>query len=387
MTRAFLVLFALLWSSMAPAYDVFDKELPDRYFDRARARIFGFVQPRFRFVPDDPDAGTRGEVGFSVQRARFEFGGDLFAPKDQHWGISISHLFSIELVPEPRLVDAFLNLKFADELQLTVGQFKAPIHRGILVSDQNNLFADRNRVVSFVPDREIGAMIHGYWGRRFIEWQLALFNGDGPNRLDNINRKFLYVGRVVFSPWGTPGSAFEILKDWRWEGDDRWRPVFSVGYSIHFNVDGPPGQEEAWIGNNAELFFHWRFLTAMSEFFYKVSDYQDPVLPDYRQYGGYLQVGAFLQGIPWLEDHVALMGRIEQANRFQALRVDVPVAGPLDPNQEVRNYSMGVGIYAGKPFFNFVQEFRLVASYTIREELGGFPYKNNEFNVSTNLTF
>ncbi len=381
------VLVGVLAPGSSRAYDVLDEELKNRVFDRAKLKIGGFLQPRFRYSPSDPAANVVGETGFSVQRARLEIQGQLLSPSHRKFGLRMGQKFSLELMPNPQLQDAYLDIAFGDLIQIRVGQFKAPIHRAILVSDANNLFPDRNQITTFVPEREIGLMLHGWWGKRQIEWQAAIFNGEGPNRVINVNRRFLVAGRVVFSPFGSPGATYEILRDWRPEGVEKFRPIFSLGYSFHYNVEGDPGQELAYVGHNVEGFFHWRFLTVMSEFFFKFADFQDPAPADFNQIGWYVQLGAFWYGVPWAEDHIALVARVEQGDRFKPINSDQPAAGPTDPGQASRRTAVGIGLYAGEPLFKFVQEARLIISYTFKEELEGFPLKNDEFNLSMNFTF
>lgn len=389
-----LALWATLWcGATAQAYDVVDKPLKGRTFDRVKVKIGGFVQPRFRFQQGDEAANTDGYLGFSVQRARLEVEGHFLPPEHRHFGFHISQKYSLELVGKngATLQDAYVNMGFGTEFQLRVGQFKATVHRANQVSDANNLFPDRNRITQFsgMPNRDIGAMIHGHWGGkrpRQIAWNLGVYNGEGENRAP-ANQSLLYVARVVFSPWGSPGDSYEILKDWRAPGDDRYIPSLSLGYSFHTNTDGVPGTQQLFLGHNAELFFHWRFLTIMSEFFYRQVDWEDVNIEDYDQLGWYVQAGAFLMGVPWAQDHVALMFRAEQGDEFIPTGPNVPPAGPRDPGQETRRYAVGLGLYGGKPLFDVVQEFRVVLSYTIKEELEGFPLDDDEFNVSMNLTF
>lgn len=371
----------------AQAYDVLDKKLENRSFERLRVGVGGFLQPRFRFTPPDEDVGTQGELGFSLQRVRIIIDSDLMAPSHQRFGFSIRQRFQFELIPEPSLLDANLDIGFGTEFRLKVGQFKSPLHRAVLVSDANNLFADRNQMTRWFTDREMGLMFHGYWGERFITWQAGVFNGEGANRLSNINTKFMYGGRVTFSPLGSPGDAWEILKDWKPEGRETYVPVFTLGYAFNHNTDGPPGQEEVIIRHNVEFFFHWRFLTAMAEFHHAEIYWEQPDIEDYRQMGGYGQFGAFLYGVPWAQDHLALMFRVEQGDRFIPYDENIVVQSAVDPGQASRRYSMGIGLFAGEPMFKKVQDFRVIASYTIKQELEGMPLRNNEVNVTASLRF
>lgn len=374
----------------AHAVPLIDRDLEEAGFSHVRAELGGFIQPRFRWTPDDPDANLNGQIGFNVQRARLSQSVELTgAPigASSHWKFSVREGLSIELSPEPVLQDAFINVGIGTEFQITAGQFKAPVHRAILAGDQNNLFPDRNQITTWVPEREIGVMLHGWWGERVIEWQVAAFDGEGKNRVGNVNKKLMYAGRVAFSPLGSPGTNFEILKDWRPDGQERIRPTFTVGYSFFQNTTGSVGTQQASLGHNVEFFFHYRPLTVMSEVFYRTSDFEAVEVADDHQLGGYVQAGMFLAGVPWAKDHIAVMGRFEQGDPFIPNGADVPPTGPTDPNQGSRRESVGLGIYANEPLFRFVQDLRLVVSYTFRQELEGFDLKNDELNVSSTLSF
>lgn len=387
----------------AQAYEVVDKELKGRAFERMRADVGGFIQPRFLFVQKDREQNSPlGEVGFRVERARLELEGDLLAPEHRRFGFSIRQKYSVEITGDfVSLRDAYVDFAFGTEFQIRAGQFKAPAHRAILVSDAHNLFPSRNFIVSledeveltnadvvdFVPEREVGVMFHGYWGQRVLGWQVGMFNGEGRNRTQNPNRKFMYVGRFTVSPFGSPGARYEILNHWRPEGETRWKPYFTLGYSVHYNVEGQEGTEVAYIGHNIEAFIHWRFLTMTSEFLYKITDHEDVAVADYTQLGGYVQGGFFLEGVPWAEDHLALMGRFEQGDSYRPTNRDVPLAAPWDARQSTRRYSVGLGVYAGEPLFRFVQDLRFVVSYTFREELEGQAFQNNELTAFANLSF
>ncbi len=380
-------MFIAPWlAALASGVEVVDTTLPDRAFERLTVDLGGFVQPRFRNIDEDADANTTGEIGFSVQRVRLELESDLLPAPGTRWGFAIGQKYSIELMPEPRLQDAYVNLSVGTPLQLRVGQFKAPFHRAILASDANSLFPDRNQITEWFQDRQIGAQVHGWVGERVVEWQLGMFDGEGTNRLANVNDKFLYVGRIAISPWGSPGADYEILLDYS-PKPGRFPPVVTLGASAFYNVEGPPGQEEGYTGYNLESFVHWRFVTAMAETFFKFTDYEPVEVADFHQLGWYVQLGAFLEGVPWARDHVALMGRVEQGDRLRPIDTNIPVTGPGDPNQASRRYSVGLGLYAGPPLFDAVQDLRAVVSYTVRQELEDYPFADNELNVSGNLTF
>jgi hypothetical protein len=138
------------------------------------------------------------------------------------------------------------------------------------------------------------------------------------------------------------------------DGDKQW-PTVTFGYSWHFNEIGPPGQQLGTMGHNAELFFHYRFVTVQGEFLYRVADAEDLSLDDFHQ-----------------------AGRYEQFDRYISKKYDLPLAGTTDPAQHARDIHIGLNFYWGKPLFLEVGDLRVNVNYVIKQELENQPFKNNE---------
>lgn len=394
--RALPTLAALLASAPAAAFEVANRS-PDEGFDKVLIDVGGFVQPRFVRSPADEAAGAPGEVGFQVARARLEVRSELFTLRDgqavrtDRWGDSgygkgwgIAPKMSAEMVPEAFLMDAYLDLRVRPWAMLRAGQFKSPANRTLLVSDRKTLFPERAELQDIAPRREMGAMLHGYAPQHFVEYNLAAFNGEGRNRLGNVNRKLLWMGRVAVSPLGGPGPTSELLPS-------NMEPTFTLGYAAHLNRIGPEGQEEGTLGHNAEAMVHWRWVTAQAEFLHQFNDWEDVSIADYNAVAWYGQLGVF---IPRTDDRVALMGRFEDVEPFDPISVDVPLSGPTDENQAHQVVSYGVGLYAGRPWFSSVHELRvqLVYNHYIETESPAsdpdrFDYDNDQFQVAGHFTF
>lgn len=383
-------------SRPAAAYEVLKTD-PKGDFDELRMDVGGFIQPRFISQPEDEDANSPGEVGFAVRRARFELKGDLdqFGEnrKDKKFGIASK--IGVETIPEARLVDAYVNVRLMPEVQLRAGQFKAPTGRSWMVSDRRTLFPERGEITELYPGRQMGAMVHGRTKKNYVEYGLGAFNGEGTNRLANVNRKFLYAGRVVVAPLGSPGTVKgELL-------DPEEELTFSVGYSGFLNVIGPEEQEEATIGHNAEAFFHWRWVSIQGEYLWRFTDWQDPAIADFNSGGYYAQIGSFVPAVPWAEEHVALLYKFQELDELDATEDPVSPTGPDDPAIARRTHTIGAGIYAGSPFFPSIHTMRLQVEYTIKQELEAadgtrfdgapadspFAFDNNTLVVAGHLTF
>ena len=191
----------LILGAPAHAYELLNEDAMGG-FDNVRVDLGGFMQPRFLRSPDDTQRDIPGELGFAVARSRLELRAYMTGP------LSIDPKVSIELMPEARLVDAYLNLSTAEVAQLRFGQFKAPTNRSFLVSDRNTLFPERAVITDLIPRREMGAMFHGEIGDRHVEYQIGGFNGEGTNRLSNVNRELLWRrAGSPSAPWAAPGST------------------------------------------------------------------------------------------------------------------------------------------------------------------------------------
>jgi len=385
------VLLLCVLPGAAAAATVVDRALPERRIDRLYLDVGGFVQPRFGFVASDPDAGWTGQRGFTVRRARFEVGGgiDVTLPKGP-LPLAINHALSVEFTPEARLQDAWIEAGLGDAVRLRVGQQKTPSNRTLLASDRNTMFPERGHVDSLAPRRDIGAQLHGaLFPRRRIEYAIGVFNGEGTNRVANENDKFLYVGRVVFSPLGTPGPRSEVLSPtngWMNAAGDTHAFTFSAGYSVHFNQEGPKGTEEGLLGHVVELAAHYRWLNVQSEFLYQLTDFEDRSLVDHDSYAFYAQLALFPPMVPWVQEHIAVLARFEEFDEFVQRKHSpddalIPLAGPTDPGQKQRL----VAFYAGKPLFLGLGDLRVHAVYTSRSEAEGQPYKNDGFELALHL--
>lgn len=83
-----------------------------------------------------------------------------------------------------QLDEAFINLHYWDQAQLKFGQFKMPFSLEEQTSSRFIDFQERSLVNTYVPGKEIGAMLHGepYKG---VTYGLALSTGEGKNNIES----------------------------------------------------------------------------------------------------------------------------------------------------------------------------------------------------------
>lgn len=357
----------------AAAFEIYNKEQVGG-FDRVRVTFGGFMQPRFVLTPDDTEQDIPGELGFALARSRLELGGYLIGP------LSIKPRVTIELIPEARLVDSYLNLSVFKEAQLRFGQFKAPTNRSFLVSDKNTLFPERAEITQLIPRREMGVMLHGNLGKKVIEYQIGAFNGEGTNRLSNVNRQFLYAGRLAISPLGSPGTTTELIPV-------KEPATITLGVSAHLNIIGDEGEQEGTTGINVESLFHWKWITLQAEYLFQRTDWENVDVADFDENGWYVQTGIYVPGSEWLQEHIVLIGRVEEVEAYDPIDADVPLVAANDVNQRRREIAFGLTYLAGAELLNDPQDLRLQLTYALREELENLPYNNNTLTAAAHVTF
>ena len=365
----------LWWIANSFALDI-PMPTPAQGFETVKLTVGGFVQPRFTRIPSDSDAATSGTIGFSVRRVRLENTVSFQAQQ----GVDLTSKISLELMPEARLVDAYIDAGMHSLFNIRFGQQKSGSNRSLMISDKQTLFPERGALQELVPRREMGLTVHGLTDSGWIAYSLGVFNGEGTNRLANVNRKMMGVGRVVLSPIGSPGTTTELMNP-----DDP--TTVSLGYAFHINQVGPEGQQEGTYGHNAEAFAHWKWMTLQAEYLYRNIDWEDTSIADYTQGGWYVQLGSFVPGTAWTQQHLALLLRVEEIDEFEAINSTIPLVGPTDPAQRRRNLSVGFGLYAGKPWFAQAQDLRIQLVYTNRSELENLTYDDDEVTIAAHLTF
>src|SRR5213596_606023 len=105
--------------------------------------------------------------------------------------------------------DIFVNWHQFPEVQIKVGQWKAPFGLEQITPDTTLLLAERSLPTGAItPDRQVGAQL---WGKPFtniwpeqkdlLTYYAGIFNGNGRNVTVNDNNNFMYVGRLELQPF------------------------------------------------------------------------------------------------------------------------------------------------------------------------------------------
>jgi phosphate-selective porin OprO/OprP len=147
-------------------------ESPDKKYKFA---LRGLLQVDGRGFLDSGSGTSVEQNEFIIRRARPVLEGTLFEKLDFR--------FQTELAGTVRLLDAFLNYNFSDELKLQAGNFKAPVGLERLKSAAAVTFNERGFTGDFTPTRDTGVQLHGDIDKGLLLWKAGIFNGryDGYN--------------------------------------------------------------------------------------------------------------------------------------------------------------------------------------------------------------
>lgn len=131
-------------------------------------------------------------TSFNVRHVVMGLTGDL--------GTNFDYKVQIAFAGTPKVQDAYGRLKFSDELNVQIGQFKLPFSLENPISPTSLEAFDNSQVIStFCGGRDIGVALYGSFGdNKFAEYSVGVFNGSGTNKADADKYKD-YVGRVIIN--------------------------------------------------------------------------------------------------------------------------------------------------------------------------------------------
>ena len=166
------------------------KTVDDRYSLKLNVRTQGAFT--YQALEDEDDTAN-----FRVRRARVLAGGNVYYP----W-MKYSTQITLE-GGSAALRDAYIEADYYDWATPRIGQYKIPFDREFLTSAFNLQLIDRSIVSNaFSLQRDIGAQLSGDFIQDRLNYSAGIFNGSGANQ-NNVNNTFMYVGRMVYTPFGS----------------------------------------------------------------------------------------------------------------------------------------------------------------------------------------
>lgn len=167
-----------------------------------KLKVSGYLQAQF--VEDESSrsalggsSGTRNRDQFSVRRARVKFAYQatptsrfVLQPDITSSGVALKDGYL-------ELTEPWTQWKHT----LTAGQFNWPFGFEIIYSSSSREVPERSRVVRtlFPGERDRGIMLSGRTPDERFNYRLALVNGTGTTRSDDLNERKDLVGRIGYS--------------------------------------------------------------------------------------------------------------------------------------------------------------------------------------------
>ncbi len=332
-------------------------------------RPYGFVIPSFTTIQDDPNAIT-AQDGFQLEarlgaEAKFDGGRP---------GLLGANL-EIDLTPTPLLKDTYVYLHPLPFLRFDLGQFKVPYSVGYLASDTRRLLPATPASLSGSTNRDMGFMVTGtvpVHGKTVATVQAGAFNGEGPDRLQNVNQRFLYAVRGVITPFGAREKVFE--------GSDG-NLYLGVGGAYLYNWIGDGDSSEEINQYAGEAQFAWRLISVQGEFLYGQHAYASAAVSDFNSSGWYGTVSSFIPA-RWCRKHLQLVARVGE-NEPDDQVVGDPTGQVLPKALEVTG---GVDVYWLVPPRPF-EDVKLQLAYSHLDELEGDQFLNDTFTAAASLRF
>lgn len=164
--------------------------------------ISGYTQIRYQAIDEK---GKKD--GFDIHRARIDLNGN-FTPY-------LSYRLMTDFAANPKLLDAYAEIKLNDYLNITLGQFRVPFSIENLMQIRKFDLIDFSQVVDALVfrskdvignqnGRDIGVQLGGALIKNgtnnLVEYRIGVFNGSGINIADTANKAKDIAVRLVINP-------------------------------------------------------------------------------------------------------------------------------------------------------------------------------------------
>lgn len=265
--------------------------------DPSLLRPFGWLRPGGAWIADS-DAVASDQDGFTLQARG---GVDVQLPD-----LPVRARLEVDLLPEPTLKDAWVAVTPASWLALRAGQLKVPFSVSQLTSETRLQLPTPPRLVAASgAERDIGVEANvavPMGGKTRLMLTSGAFNGEGANRLQNVNQRLRYVQRALITPLGARDSVFEGPGD---------APYVGLGGGWIYDLDGDGDTAVETNVYGAELQASWWLWSVQAEAMMGDVFHANATVADY-DVAGLAVMGSSFVPLGWARDHVELVGRWER---------------------------------------------------------------------------
>ena len=159
--------------------------------------ISGYINMRYQY-----NSADGGSNSFDIRRVRLSLQGNIIP--------SIDYKIQAEFAHTPQILDAYIQWKPLNAINIKAGQYKLPFSIENPYSPLKLETADYSQAVNeLIPysngagGRDVGVSIWGGFfkkkGYNLIDYTAGIFNGSGINNFDN-NKKKSFVGTLSLHP-------------------------------------------------------------------------------------------------------------------------------------------------------------------------------------------
>jgi hypothetical protein len=340
-------------------------------------RPSAWVRPGFSWIADDPTNPT-AQDGFTVEA---RIGVDAALQQ-----FPVKARIQLGLLPEPAVTDAYVQASPHPWVDVRLGQMKVPFSLHRLASDTRRQLPQG---VGFLAEagigREIGADVAlavPIAGQTRVVLTSGVYNGEGANRIQNVNQRYRLAQRVLVTPLGARKGVFE--------GTHRALPEGAVylgvggGWLYDYAGNGLTAEESNTFG--VELQAAWDVLSLQAEAVDQELVHANASVADYHVKGAYGQLGCFVPA-PWVRDHVELVGRFEVGEPNTAFGA---ADGEQQPDLQAKQTIIGgVNLYVrgAADAADRYQDLKVQAAYAHVTPLEGADAADDSLTVTATARF
>lgn len=164
-----------------PLYEKFRKTFKQDYLN---------LELLTQFAGDYKSERTTGNNGFFIGNLMVSFSGNM----DKNF----SYLIRTSFIQSPAILEAALTYKVNDYLAVTAGRQRIHLNTEFLIYEANTDFVNRANFVSYLaPQRDLGVLFHGSFGKTGLSYSAGAFNGEGVMN-GNSDDNLLYSARLKY---------------------------------------------------------------------------------------------------------------------------------------------------------------------------------------------